>query len=119
MGGWGLNANKGNVSVSFLAENVNAPLSGMLHVFQALPDNKDFCCYGVQANTATGEMSFGAASNCCNKNTMRYKVDHTGSLEVAKVQKLSQKMALNISAKLNLKDLAAGGHVFGAGLSFE
>jgi len=50
---------------------------------------------------------------------MRYKVDQTGQLEVAKVQKLSQKMALNLSARLNLKDLSAGGHVFGAGLSFE
>jgi len=117
--GWGLHAQKGNVQLSFVNENINTPMSGMLHVYQALPDNKNFCCYGVQANTATGEMSFGAADTCCDKNTMRYKLDHNGTLQVAKVQKLSQKMALNVSASLNLKDLSAGGHVFGAGLSFE
>merc|ERR1711879_1102151 len=65
------------------------------------------------------EMSFGAADTSCDKNTMRYKLDHNGTLQVAKVQKLSMKMALNVSASLNLKDLSAGGHVFGAGLSFE
>jgi len=117
--GWGLNANKGNVQVSFLAENVNAPLSGVLHVFQKLPDNKDFCCYGVQANTSTGELAWAAASSCCDKNTMRYKLNHTGELSVAKVTKLNKSAALNLSASLNLKDLSAGGHSFGAGVSFE
>merc|ERR1711881_318674 len=118
--GYGVHMAKGNVQVAFKADDLlTAPLNGELSVFQALPGNKDFCCYGIQANTGTGALSFAAASTCCPKNTMRYKLEHTGMLHVAKVQKLNACANLNLSACVNLKDLSAGGHKFGATLSFE
>lgn len=116
---WGLHHSRGNTQVAFKADNVMNPLNGNLSVFNKLPGNKDFCCYGVNANTATGALSLAAATSCSSKNTMRYKLEHTGRLHAAHVQRLNSRAALTLSANLNLKDLAAGGHKFGAGLSFE
>jgi len=118
--GFGFHKAMGNVQLSFKADDaITAPLNGELSVYQALPGNKDFCCVGIQANTGTGALSFAAATTCCSKNTMRYKLEHTGMFHVAKVQKLNNCVALNLSACVNLKDMSAGGHKFGAGLKWE
>jgi len=118
--GYGFHKKFGNAQVSFKADDViTAPLNGELSVYQALPGNKDFCCVGIQANTGSGALSVAAATTCSSSNTMRYKLEHTGMLHVAKVQQLSNAVALNLSAAVNLKDMSAGGHKFGAGLKWE
>jgi len=117
--GYGFHCAKGNIQVSFkAADAITGPLNGELGVYHALPGNKDFCCVGIQANTGTGALSVAAATTCCPKNTNRYKLDHNGQFSIARVAKLNQSAALNVSASLNLKDLSAGGHTFGAGLTW-
>jgi len=116
---FGMHQEKGNVQGHWVADNIMNPSAGVGGIFHKLPNNKDFCCYGVIANTVSGTMSLAAADTCCAKNTMRYRIDHDGMFHVAKAQKLNQSMTLNLSAKMNLKDMSAGGHSFGAGLSWE
>jgi len=117
--GFGVQQKKGNYTADWKAANIMNPSMGQGSFFRSLPGNKDFCCYGINIDSVAGNMSLAAATTCCDKNTMRYKLDHTGVMHVAKVQKLNQCMALNLSASLNMKDLAAGGHTFGCGLSWE
>jgi len=115
----GVNRAIGNTQCSWKAADITNPCVGSASLFVKLPENKDFCCYGIQMTTGDeSKMSLAAASSCC-KNSMRYKLDHDGSFHVAKVSKLSQTMSLNLSSSLNLKNLSSGNHKFGAGLSWE
>jgi len=109
----------GNTQCSWKADDITNPCVGTGSIFVKTPENKDFCCYGIQMTTGDdAKLSLAAASSCC-KNSMRYKLDHDGSFHVAKVNKLSQTMSLNLSSSLNLKNLSSGNHKFGAGLSWE
>lgn len=109
----------GNTQCSWKADDISNPCVGTGSIFVKTPENKDFCCYGIQVTTGDeAKLSLAAASSCC-KNSMRYKLDHDGSFHVAKVNKLSQTMSLNLSSSLNLKNLSSGNHKFGAGLSWE
>lgn len=109
----------GNTQCSWKAADIANPCVGTGSIFVKTPENRDFCCYGIQVTTgAEAKLSLAAASSCC-KNSMRYKLDHDGSFHVAKVNKLSQTMSLNLSSSLNLKNLSSGNHKFGAGLSWE
>jgi len=109
----------GNTQVSWKADNIMSPCVGSLSAFIKTPANKEFCCVGVQLSTGdNAKMSVAAASSCC-KNSMRYKFDHDGMFHVAKVNKLSATMSLNMSTSLNMKNLSSGNHKFGAGLSWE
>jgi len=115
----GVNRAVGNTQCSWKADDIMNPCVGTGSVFVKLPENKTFCCYGVQMTTgAEAKLSLAAASACC-KNSMRYKLDHDGTFHVAKVSKLSKEMTLNLSTSLNLKNLNSGNHKFGAGLSWE
>jgi hypothetical protein len=115
----GINRVMGNTQCSWKADDIMNPCVGTGSLFVKLPENKDFCCYGIQMSTGSdAKLSLAAASSCC-KNDMRYKLDHDGSFHVAKVSKLSQTMSLNLSSTLNLKNLSSGNHKFGAGLSWE
>jgi hypothetical protein len=109
----------GNTQCSWKADDITNPCVGTGSLFVKLPENKDFCCYGVQITTgAEAKMSLAAATTCC-KNTMKYKLDHDGSFHIAKLSKLSANMSLNLNSSLNLKNLSSGNHKFGAGLSWE
>merc|ERR1711976_484184 len=111
----GINKAIGHGQCSWIADDITNPCVGTGSLFVKLPENKDFCCYGVQITTgAEAKMSLAAATTCC-KNTMKYKLDHDGSFHVAKLSKLSA----NMSSTLNLKNLSSGNHKFGAGLSWE
>merc|ERR1712048_750894 len=115
----GINRAVGNTQCSWKADDIANPCVGTASLFVKLPENKDFCCYGVQITTgAEAKMSLAAATTCC-KNTMKYKLDHDGSFHVAKLSKLSANMSLNLNSSLNLKNLSSGNHKFGAGLSWE
>jgi len=115
----GINRAVGNTQCSWKADDIANPCVGTASLFVKLPENKDFCCYGVQITTgAEAKMSLAAATTCC-KNTMKYKLDHDGSFHVAKLSKLSSNMSLNLNSSLNLKNLSSGNHKFGAGLSWE
>jgi len=116
--GLAIQQSKGDVQLAWKAANIMNPSLGVGSAFQKTPNNKDFCCYGIMADTTSNTLSVAAATTCCAKNTMRYKLDHTGVMHVAKVQKLNQCMALNLSASLNLKNMSSG-HTFGWGLSWE
>lgn len=116
---FGVNRVEGGTQCTWAADDIMNPLVGNLSMYVALPNNKNFCCYGVQMATgAEPKLSLAAASACC-KNQMRYKIDHDGMFHVAKVSKLSKEMSLNLSTSLNLKNLSSGNHKFGAGLSWE
>jgi hypothetical protein len=115
----GVHRAMGNTQCSWKADDITNPCVGTGSIFVKTPENKDFCCYGIQVTTGDeAKLSLAAASSCC-KNSMRYKLDHDGSFHVAKVNKLSQTMSLNLSSSLNLKNLSSGNHKFGAGLSWE
>lgn len=116
---FGVNQAVGNTQISWKADDISNPCVGTGSVFVKLPENKTFCCYGVQMSTgAEPKLSLAANTTCC-KNSMSYKIDHDGTFHVTKQSKLSKEMALNLSSSLNLKNLNSGNHKFGAGLSWE
>jgi len=115
----GLNRVEGNTQCSWVADDIMNPCVGNLSMYVALPNNKDFTCYGIQMATgAEPKLSLAAMTSCC-RSQMKYKIDHDGMFHVAKVSGLSANMSLNLSTSLNLKNLSSGNHKFGAGLSFE
>lgn len=115
-GRWAYHIQKGNFQMTHQSKNLTDLLDGKCSMYQYLPDNKNFCCYGVEFDS--GKLALAAATGCC-ANTTRFKVNHTGTLSVANVKKLNSALSLNISADVNLNSLADGGHKFGVGLSFE
>jgi len=115
----GIHRASGNTQCTWKADNIMNPCVGTGSVFVKLPNNKDFCCYGIQMSTgAESKLSLAAATSCC-KNSYSYKLDHDGTFHIAKGSKLSKEMTLNLSSSLNLKNLSNGNHKFGAGLSWE
>lgn len=115
---WGFHCQKGNLQASFQSNDLTNFLSGKSSIYQFLPDNKNFCCYGIETDCKSS-IALAAASACCNKATTRFKLDQAGLFSVAKVQRLNKNMTLNVSAALNAANLTGAGHNFGLGFTFE
>lgn len=115
---FGWHCAKGDLQSHFKSNDLTNCMQGITGVYQYLPNNKHFCCYGVEFDSKASTLALAAATGCC-ANTTRFKVDQTGTLNVAKVSKLNKSVSLNVSAALNMTQLGAGDHKFGMGLSFE
>lgn len=114
---YGMNITKGDLEMGFHSNNLTSQF-GTGSIYKFLPGNKNFCCYGVQADTTEGSLALALASGCCS-NSWRYKIDNKGVFSVAKVSKINKQVGLTVSAALNATNLAAGGHNFGMHLNFE
>jgi len=115
--GWGVHKTCGDIEVAFVNENYLSPFQGTMSVYKTFASGP-FCCYGVQADTASGKLAVAWGSKCCSSLT-KFKLDQDGVLSVAKSSKLNGALSLNVASALNLKDLPSGGHKFGVGLSFN
>lgn len=109
---------KNDLEMSFKSQNLTDIFKGRGTIYKALPDNKTFCCYGVEADNINNTFAVAAATGCCSTG-LRYKLDNAGTFSVARISKVNRAVAMTLSAEVNATNLGAGGHKFGVGFSFE
>jgi len=116
---YGFGCSKDGLEMAFRSNNLSDIMKGRGTLYKALPDNKNFCCYGVEADNTNGNhFALAAASGCC-KTGFRYKLDNNGVFSVARISNVNRAVAMTLSAEVNAKDLGAGGHKFGVGFDFQ
>lgn len=112
----GFSSSCNGVDMAFKSNDLSNPMQGTGSLYKALPDNKNFCCYGVEATT-DGSLALAAASGCCSTG-FRYKLDNSGKFSVARVSKINQAVSMTMAAELNMTNMGAGGHNFGMSFNF-
>lgn len=114
---WGYHATMGDVQLAFKSNDLSNIFAGTCSVYQALPNNKYFCCYGMETDKSS-RLAIAAATGCCKTGT-RFSLDQAGTFNVARVQQLNSVVGLNVSGSVNLANIQNGGHKVGFGLSFN
>merc|ERR1711970_1641451 len=98
---------KDGMTASFEGTDLKNPMQGKGSFYKTLNNNKNFCCYGIEATTS-GSLAVAAATGCC-KSGYRYKLDNTGRFSVTRLSPINRAVNLALSAEMNMTSLSAGG----------